>query len=118
MPLWPRGVRGLEFWSLLRLARAADCLARQIPQAAETIDRLAQTLRPITELGPRVIEVQAAQRQNRNVSAEDEALQRRWFPAPRRVGGEMASALAALERALFFLIRRQQAAIDNALGRW
>ena len=55
MPLWRRGARGLEFWSLHQLCRAVDSLAG--PAGAG--NGLGPVLEPVWRTGPFVLEEQA-----------------------------------------------------------
>ncbi len=93
MPLWRRGARGLEFWSLV-------CLCRALVQAGagpELVQRLEPMMTPLWRRGPEVLAAQAAKLRGGRAQPRAADLQARWFPAPRAVGGEMAAALAALE---------------------
>lgn len=101
MPLWRRGARGLEFWSLLRLCGAAQAhLGASGPPPG-----LQEALEPVWRDGPAVLGAMAARLAGYGPGSRGEAALGRWFPAPRRTGGELAAALAALERGLFELIR-------------
>ena len=106
MPLWKRGARGLEFWTLLRLGRAIAGLARLLPQTGTEMDELKRALTPVRNSGQRILNAQAARLSGEKVAPKDETLERRWFPAPRQTGGQLAHALSTLERTLLSLIRR------------
>ncbi|MFZ5587773.1 MAG: BPL-N domain-containing protein [Thermodesulfobacteriota bacterium] len=98
MPLWRRGARGLEFWSLCELCRALATKPGPAPapkQAAE-IGALMASLR---RHGPVVLDWQA--RALAGEGAPPPPAAQAWFPAPRRVGGELARVLALLEQAIF-----------------
>ena len=93
-PLWRRGSRGLEFFSLLMLTRAA---------AREGIDpqRLKDLMQPILDQAPKVLQAQAAILDRKNPDAREKKLHSDWFPRPRRTGGILAQTLSRLENLLF-----------------
>jgi hypothetical protein len=98
-PLWKRGSRGLEFFSLMYMLDAAVSLAHQgIPALRDELDEL---LRPIFDNGPEVLTTQAAILAGKRQSAGVHA---RWFPKPRRTGGELARAMQGLESHLQSLL--------------
>ncbi len=101
MPLWRRGARGLEFWSLLRLCGAVQALAGPGGPPPE----LGLALEPVWRDGPSVLGAMAAALAGYGPGERGAAPLERWFPAPRRTGGELAAALAGLERGLLELIR-------------
>ena len=101
MPLWRRGARGLEFWSLWRLIQAAEDLAAR--QGAGLSPELDQALEPVREKGPQVLAAMADQVEGHNPSPAALKALGDWFPAPRRLDGELARALALAENELFSL---------------
>ncbi|CAO0820969.1 Biotin-protein ligase N-terminal domain-containing protein [Desulfarculales bacterium] len=103
MPLWRRGVRGLEFWELC-------CLCQAVAQATgpgETelilLRELAAALEPIWRQAPEVLEAQAARLGGWQPPESGACLERAWFPAPRRLDGPLARVLLLLEQALLQL---------------
>jgi hypothetical protein len=104
MPLWRRGARGLEFWTLLRLTRALSGLISSHPSTEATLEHLQEVLSPIFMLGPVVLSAQAARLEGNAPDKADEAAEQCWFAEPRRVNGELALALKALEASLLQLI--------------
>ncbi|RJX33860.1 MAG: hypothetical protein C4525_08310 [Desulfarculus sp.] len=104
MPLWRRGARGLEFWSLLRLSQAAARATADAPQAAAISARLAAALEPVFENGPAVLRAQAARLAGQEAEAKAAQIEAAWFPRPRRVDAELAEALRALENGLLALL--------------
>ena len=98
MPLWRRGARGLEVWSLVVLCRALAASAG--PQHEALVRNLETELLPVWELGPGVLAAQAAELQGAQADQMGRGVQERWFPVPRRTGGELASALKLLEQIL------------------
>lgn len=98
MPLWRRGARGLEIWSLVALCRALAGAARQ--EHESLVARLACELEPVWREGPAALEAQAALLANDRPHPAGLTVLQRWFPAPRRTGGELGSALISLEKAL------------------
>ena len=99
MPLWRRGARGLEFWSLYRLCLAADSLA--LITGAQ--NSLAGVLEPVWREGPPVLEAQAARLGKGSKQAEK--AEEKWFGVKRRVRGSLALALAELEKTLLGMIK-------------
>ena len=99
MPLWRRGARGLEFWSLYKLCEAADGLARLTGGQ----DHLAAVLEPVWRLGPHILEDQAARLANglKTIGKNE----KEWFGVKRRVQGDLALALAELEKTLLAMIK-------------
>jgi hypothetical protein len=120
MPLWRRGVRGLELWTLARLARG---VADRLDGGAEALlAPVAGALEPVWHHGPAVLE-ELAQGLAHDGAQEEKAASpaQVWFPAPRRVGGELALALTCLEGALLAAQRRllgQPALIDKCAEQW
>lgn len=104
MPLWRRGARGLEFWSLLRLSEAVAQAAAGSPDAEEIPEGLEQVLKPVFRDGPAVLRAQAARLAGQEPEPRAAKIEAAWFPRPRRVGGEVAVALEALETGLFALL--------------
>ncbi len=98
MPLWRRGARGLEVWSLVVLCRALATAAG--PQHEALVRSLEIELLPIWELGPGALAAQAAELEGTTADEMGRDIQERWFPVPRRTGGELASALKLLEQIL------------------
>ena len=56
MPLWRRGARGLEFWSLCKLCESVDALQGD----AGARGHVESLLEPVWREGPLVLEAQAA----------------------------------------------------------
>ena len=110
MPLWRRGARGLEFFSLLRLCQAlVEAVGVAGPDQA-LLATLAEALAPVWRQGPVVLRAQADALAGLQPAGGAAALERAWFPAPRRLAGPLAGGLALLEQAVFGLEgrRRQQ----------
>ncbi len=107
MPFWRRGVRGLELWSLTRLTRALAGRASRSLKGGEVLARAAESLAPLWDQGPAVLAVLARRLRGEPVEGLAGArAEKTWFPAPRRVGGDLALALAALERGLLEVWRQ------------
>jgi hypothetical protein len=104
MPLWRRGARGLEFWTLLRLTGALSGLISSHPSTKVILEHLQEVLSPVFDLGPGVLSAQAARLENKEPEKAGKAAEQRWFAEPRRVAGELALALKALEATLLQLI--------------
>lgn len=104
MPLWRRGARGLEFWSLLGLVEALAHCWEAYRGRAQELGELARRLEPVWRLGPEVLLAQAAALSGEKQALEKCPAQVRWFPRPRRVGGELGRALERLEGLLFSLL--------------
>jgi hypothetical protein len=100
VPLWRRGARGLEFWGLDALAGMLAVEAALRPGWAPPPE-LEQALEPMWRLGPEVLAAQAAELAGGPPAGEASPACGRWFPAPRRTGGELARALELLEAAAF-----------------
>lgn len=98
MPLWRRGARGLEVWSLVVLCRALAAVAG--PEHETLVRDLETELLPVWELGPGALAAQAADLHGTQADDMGRDVQERWFPVPRRTGGELASALELLEQTL------------------
>ena len=98
MPLWRRGARGLEVWSLVVLCRALAAAAR--PEHEDLVRGLEKELLPVWELGPGALAAQAAELRGTQADEMGRDIQERWFPVPRRTGGELASALSLLEQTI------------------
>jgi hypothetical protein len=98
MPLWRRGARGLEVWSLVVLCRALAAVAG--PGHETMVRALENELVPVWELGPGALAAQAAELQGLPPDDMGRDIQERWFPVPRRTGGELATALESLEAGL------------------
>jgi hypothetical protein len=98
MPLWRRGARGLEVWSLVVLCRALAEVAGSDHQ--DLLRRLEIELSPVWELGPGALAAQAADLQGTRIDEMNRDIQDRWFPVPRRTGGELALSLELLEQTL------------------
>jgi hypothetical protein len=98
MPLWRRGARGLEVWSLVVLCQALAVAAG--PEHEILVRDLETELLPVWELGPGALAAQAADLNGSQADDMGRDIQERWFPVPRRTGGELASALKLLERTL------------------
>jgi len=98
MPLWRRGARGLEVWSLVVLCRALAAVAG--PRHEAVVRALENELVPVWELGPGALAAQAAELEGLSPDELGRNIQERWFPVPRRTGGELANALEALEAGL------------------
>jgi hypothetical protein len=98
MPLWRRGVRGLEVWSLVVLCRALSSAAG--PQHEELVRQLEIELIPVWEMGPMALAAQAAGLEGVMPDETGQGIGERWFPSPRRTGGELATALESLEDGL------------------
>lgn len=104
VPLWRRGARGLEFWTLVRFcgffqdhsAPDTDCIDWQ---------ELQQRLEPVWSHGEVVLQLQAQRLEGAATSPEAERTQEQWFPAPRRMGGALLSGIKALENMALRLIR-------------
>ncbi|MEW5914133.1 MAG: BPL-N domain-containing protein [Thermodesulfobacteriota bacterium] len=105
MPLWQRGARGLEFWTLLRLCRAA-AQAAEAPEADEITEGLERVLAPVFEHGPAVLRAQAARLAGQEPEPTADQIEAAWFPRPRRTGGELAEALRTLEDGLLALLNQ------------
>ena len=104
LPLWRRGTRGLEFWSLLRLCRAVDQGRDALPRGSR--DQLARILEAVWRDGAGVLTAQAAILEQGADYGPGNPAHGRWFGAPRRVGGELAKALDLLEDALLIIVRQ------------
>jgi hypothetical protein len=100
MPLWRRGARGLEFWSLAALAGLLALEAGRRPGWAPPPE-LEPALEPVWRQGPGVLAAQAAALAGGPPAAQASPAHARWFPAPRRTGGELARACRLLEEAAF-----------------
>ncbi len=98
MPLWRRGARGLEVWSLVVLCRALNVAAG--PEHEELVRKLEIELMPVWEMGPIALAAQAAGLEGSPPDEAGHGIGERWFPSPRRTGGELATALEFLEEAL------------------
>jgi hypothetical protein len=68
------------------------------------LEHLQEVLSPVFKLGPGVLSAQAARLEGNAPDKADEAAEQRWFAEPRRVNGELALALKALEASLLQLI--------------
>ena len=101
MPLWKRGVRGLEFWSLLRMCQAVESGAGNGPEGEKLLRGLERVLEPVFEYGPAVLRAQATRLAGERPEPAAAKIEASWFPRPRRVGGDLALALQALEMGLF-----------------
>ncbi|MCB2185104.1 MAG: hypothetical protein KQJ78_01710 [Deltaproteobacteria bacterium] len=101
MPLWQRGARGLEIWTLTRLTGAVAACARR--PGAPRLDRLRELLAPVVEQAPHVLQAQASRLRGEPAAPGVEA---QWFPAPRRTGGPLAALLEALEEAVLSLLNQ------------
>ncbi len=104
MPLWRRGARGLEFWSLLRLSQAVAEAAGQDPETEQVLAQLEDALGPVLRNGPRVLRAQAARLTGEEPEPKGAEIEAAWFSAPRRVGGDLAKALGTLEAGLATLL--------------
>ncbi len=104
MPLWRRGARGLEFWTLLRLCRFAAQNSR--PESA-SVDwpALVELLEPVWAGGDEVLDAQACRLAGIEPHQAGAAAESRWFPAARRMGAELLAAVKALENVALQLIR-------------
>jgi glutamine amidotransferase-like uncharacterized protein len=100
MPRWQRGARGLEFWSLLRLCEAMAVATPSTQDAEQIIADLETALEPVFKKGPAVLWVQAARLVGREPEPRNAKIEAAWFPAPRRVGSDLAAGLEALEEEL------------------
>ncbi|MBI4800351.1 MAG: tetratricopeptide repeat protein [Desulfarculus sp.] len=102
MPLWRRGARGLEFWGLLRLCQAVARAASPGAEHGAILAELATALEPVWQEGPWVLQAQAARLAGGQPDPAAAALERAWFPAPRRLAGPLArgSKIAPLGRGL------------------
>ena len=109
LPLWQRGARGLEVFSLARLCAA---VGQYGAEAGDLRAELEQSLAPLWEQGPAVLEAQAERLAGREPAPAAVMTEQAWFPAPRRHGGDLAPALAALERALFLILGGNRAELD------
>lgn len=101
MPLWRRGARGLEFWKLVCLSRAAA----QWSGRDEPSEDLSRALEPVLAQGEAALLAQAALLAGREPEAPSLKLLTAWFPRPRRCAGDWAAAQEALEKFLFNLFR-------------
>ncbi|MFH1060994.1 MAG: BPL-N domain-containing protein [Pseudomonadota bacterium] len=97
MPLWRRGARGLEFWSLRELCRALA--AHPVHPGQDLASELAALLDAIRRDAPVVLAWQA--RALAGETAGPPPAASAWFPAPRRTGGDLARILERLELAIF-----------------
>jgi len=106
MPLWRRGARGLEFWSLTRMlafvARHADTRLARAPFWPSLVESVEALLRD----GPTELAAQAALLVGRAATPAQAALHEQWFPAPRRMGGGFKLASDFIERAALLVARR------------
>lgn len=100
MPRWRRGARGLEFWSLLRLCEAMAVAMPSTQDADPIIANLATALEPVFKDGPAVLRAQAARLAGGEPEPRAAKIEAAWFPAPRRVGSDLATGLEALEDGL------------------
>jgi hypothetical protein len=121
MPLWRRGVRGLELWTLARLASSLASRLGGDEESQALLDPVAAALEPVWRQGQAVLEELARGLAGGEGGAEAGPAQV-WFPTPRRVGGDLARALACLEWALLSAQRRsvgsQSAMIDKCAAWW
>ena len=104
MPLWRRGARGLEFWSLLGLLEALARCQGSLEGRRGELEELSRGLEPLWRQAPGVLKAQAAALGGDKTALEDCPAQVRWFPRPRRVAGELGWALERLEQLLFSLL--------------
>lgn len=109
LPLWRRGARGLEVFSLAQLCAAMGRYGRE---AGDLLAELEEELAPLWDQGPAVLEAQAERLAGGEPSPAAILMEKAWFPAPRRHGGELASSLVALERALFLILGGNRASLD------
>jgi hypothetical protein len=98
-PLWKRGSRGLEFFSLTYLIEAAAALAGEECTWAQT--ELEQLLEPVFIKGPEVLRCQAALLRGEKAACRAHA---EWFPRPRRKAGDLARVMLGLETLIQRLI--------------
>lgn len=98
LPIWKRGARGLELWSLLRMTHA---FCRRAGEADVALfEQVQGACAPVWEQGEAVLRSQAQGLEGDKPSAHDRALEQGWFPAPRRVGGPLLRALDVLQAGL------------------
>ena len=110
MPLWKRGARGLEFFTLLRLVQAACHLAEN---SDPLLGNLAMAMEPILQKGPAVLKTQADLLAGHDTLKSEKIQHDQWFPRPRRVGSFFLEAMEALEQGVLALIRKNK--ISNSL---
>jgi hypothetical protein len=106
MPLWKRGARGLEFFTLLRLVQAACLLAEK---SDPLLDELARRMEPVLQKGPSVLKVQAEILAGQPTLKSEKIQHDQWFPRPRRVGSFFLKATEALEQGVGVLIKKNMA---------
>jgi hypothetical protein len=70
------------------------------PENEDLVRGLEKELLPVWELGPGALAAQAAGLQGNEPDELGRDIEERWFPVPRRTGGELAGALEALEAGL------------------
>ena len=104
MPLWRRGARGLEFWTLLRLCRFTAQNSRPGPTSVDW-PVLGALLEPVWAGGNEVLDAQASRLAGIEPPQAGAATESRWFPAARRMGDELLAAVKALENVALQLIR-------------